>query len=262
MRYLVSLLTATPSVPPLLRMVEQASFTISVNLDDSGVVEGQLAALYSRSELITTRFPLPFSLEAEPSQGVVRVVKSGDGLMEGDVLRACSTLEFRYDSTRRETLLGAGFRGRRPRTASSAARPADDAWWQRLWNQAGAELGGFTQQLPTRVLFVADGRPYVQVTDALVANQVDKSVNEIVMLFERPLVDERAMGEAPLLDTAAARGEASFVPRDDDQASLDPGEAADDVAAILGTLSQFAEDDEGYEERGNSKRRRRPRRGS
>ena len=49
-------------------------------------------------------------------------------------------------------------------------------------------LTAFAELEPTKVLFVCDGRPYRQVKDALLANQCDRGVREIVMLFERPSV--------------------------------------------------------------------------
>ena len=73
---------------PLLRArgssAERASFEISVDLGEgSGIVDGDLPALFTRSELLTVRYPLPFALEAEPMQGVVKVVEAGNGLQVG-----------------------------------------------------------------------------------------------------------------------------------------------------------------------------------
>ncbi len=42
--------------------------------------------------------PLPFKLHAEPSLGVIRVRRGGNGLCAGDVLRACSTFHVRVQS--------------------------------------------------------------------------------------------------------------------------------------------------------------------
>jgi hypothetical protein len=106
------------------RMQSPGSFEASVNLGEgSGVVEGDLSALYTRSTLLTVRFELPFTLECEPLQGVMRVKKAGNGLLVGDVLRACSTLEFRHDSARREYRIGSGMRGK-PTIIWSAWRAA------------------------------------------------------------------------------------------------------------------------------------------
>ena len=43
----------------------QRSFDISVNLGEDGIVTGVLRALFTRSTLVTVRYPLPFALEAE-----------------------------------------------------------------------------------------------------------------------------------------------------------------------------------------------------
>ena len=55
------------------------------------------------------------------------------------------------------------------------------AYFQSNWNP----LTAFQTQRPAKCLFVADGEPYSRVQDALVANEVGK-VREIVLIFERP----------------------------------------------------------------------------
>ena len=109
--------------------------------EGDGTVTHEFRPYFSSSALITMRYPVPHVLEAEPTQGVIKVTKSGDGLFEGDVrrlpgslrtaphrlrsrrrphtavrtpppshaatrppqvLRAFSTLEMRYDSAKKE----------------------------------------------------------------------------------------------------------------------------------------------------------------
>ena len=170
-------------------------FDYSVDLGDaSGTVGGELPALFTHSVLMTVRYPLPFTLEAEALKGTVQVVEAGYGLQIGDVLRACSTPEFRYDSVRRRACYGTGIRGQRsPANQFDDAKVLDDdsSWLNALMRRANAELGGFRQTRPSKVLFVADGRPYQQVTDALVANTVDRGIESIVMLFERQVNPNR-----------------------------------------------------------------------
>ena len=179
------------------------SFDVAVDLGEGSIVEGSLSALFTESELVTVRYPLPFSLEVEPRQGMMKVIQNGNGLLDGDVLRACTTLEFRYDTARRQVVCGSGFRGRRA-ASGPATDDRSDSWWQRLFRDANAELGGFgIKSNPDKVLFVADGKPYEVVSDALIANQVDRGVDSIVMLFERP---KQAAQDARSAATA-------FVPR-------------------------------------------------
>ena len=54
--------------------------------------------------------------------------------------------------------------------------------------RAHSELGGFKEQRPRKVLFLTDGRTPAEVRDALTANTLDRGVESIVMLFERPLM--------------------------------------------------------------------------
>lgn len=227
---------------PLLRArgssAERASFEISVDLGEgSGIVDGDLPALFTRSELLTVRYPLPFALEAEPMQGVVKVVEAGNGLQVGDVLRACSTPELRYDSTQKRVCYGAGYRGTVPPAVGAKAAGRTEDWLGTLFQRATAELGGFAQTRPTKVLFVADGRPHQQVTDALTANTLERGVESIVMLFERPLSapsDEvSGTGGAGVAGGAAvvppAQRQRSFVPR----SRGEPDAGIDDLGAAL-----------------------------
>jgi len=197
-----------------------------VNLGEgSGLVQGELSTIFTHSVLVTVRYPLPWDLKACCVNGVVRVYEDGHGLLIGDVLRACSTLELRYDSARGETCIGSGFRGR--------VRPGDGVpeetagWLQRAVTRlvggiAGAprprpgllpELQPFRETSPTKVLFLADGQSDQRVTDALAANTADK-VQEVVMLFERPVEIESQLpveqpssksSFAPLTDSDISR---------------------------------------------------------
>jgi len=219
-------------------------FEVSVDLGEgSGIVDGDLPALFSNSVLLTVRYPLPFALEADPKQGVVRVVKPGNGLQVGDVLRACSTPELRYDSTRKRLCYGAGFRGKRPPSERVESYNRDESWLGgigEIFQRATAELGGFQETQPDKVLFIADGRPYQQVTDALTANSLDRGVESIVMLFERPVrtsaagtgnVAAGAGGPATLPQPPpAATSSASFVPRQDED---DEDEDGQDLGSLL-----------------------------
>mmetsp|Transcript_65682 Transcript_65682/g.109129 ORF Transcript_65682/g.109129 Transcript_65682/m.109129 type:complete len:143 (+) Transcript_65682:3-431(+) len=140
--------------------------------------------------LITVRYSLPFHLEAEPLHGVVQVVKDHNGLVQGDVLRAFSTPELRYDSASQETRFAGGFRGTHKFAGNRSDDQDDASFWMRflrLLRNAQAGLGINPELLPTKVLFLADGQPYQRVRDALCANTLDKT-NEIVMIFERPLL--------------------------------------------------------------------------
>ena len=68
--------------------------TIDLGEGDGSVVH-EFEPYFSSSTLITMRYPLPYTLEAAPVQGVIRVTDTCDGLIEGDVLRAFSTLQLR-----------------------------------------------------------------------------------------------------------------------------------------------------------------------
>ena len=115
--------------------------------EGDGTVTHEFRPYFSSSALITMRYPVPHTLEAEPIQGVIKVTQAGDGLFEGDVrhpptrshrrphaaaltppsshrrshataltrcelrrqvLRAFSTLEMRYDSGAKEVRFGDG----------------------------------------------------------------------------------------------------------------------------------------------------------
>ena len=76
-----------------------ATFSVKVDLgDDRGVVHTYLEPLFSASTLLTVRYPLPATIRAVPSSGVLRVSTSGNGLREGDVLRCCTTFHRRMES--------------------------------------------------------------------------------------------------------------------------------------------------------------------
>ena len=160
-------------------------FDVKIDLGDgSGIVEHSLQPFFSRSSLVTVRVPLPFELQADPIQGAFKVVQDGYGLRVGDVLRACSTLVLRYDSETREVRVGPGLPGKAD-DSSPATAPSIPQWlssFQSNWNP----LTAFAEQRPAKCLFIADGQPHSRVTDALVANEVGK-VREIVLVFERPL---------------------------------------------------------------------------
>lgn len=123
-------------------------FSFEVSLGEGiGAMQHELQPLFTSSELVTVRYPLPLELAAEPAQGVMRVYEDGNGLLVGDVLRACSTFKVQMDSS----------------------------------------FGLFPMGTkPTKCLYIADGQPPEKVIDALTANTEDKA-DEILMIFERPL---------------------------------------------------------------------------
>ena len=72
------------------------TFVATIELGEGdGTVVHEFDPYFSSSTLITMRYPVPYTLEASPLQGVIKVTESGDGLIEGDVLRAFSTLQLR-----------------------------------------------------------------------------------------------------------------------------------------------------------------------
>lgn len=172
------------------------AFQVHVDLGEgSGYAQIELDPYFSDSDLVTLRLPLPFELEAEPIQGVYKVVKPGYGLLEGDVLRAFSTMVIRYDSQLKSVRCGPGVPGQLPGDGklppqvdngpleflTSGARRVVE----KILGPSIDELGAFAERKPAKCLFVADGQPHYAVEDALVANVPDKT-NEIVMIFERP----------------------------------------------------------------------------
>ena len=164
----------------------QKPFTFHCEVDlgeGGGVVSHEFVPYFSASQLVVLRFPLPFELEAKQVSGVMKVVQTGLGLLEGDILRAFSTLELRYDSELREVRFGEGIT---PQRATPLQRNGLLREVERRLGMISAELGGFMPKPPTRCLFITDGQPLQKVTDALVANTPDKA-REIVMVFERPL---------------------------------------------------------------------------
>lgn len=112
----------------------------------AGVVQQELQALFSSSDLVTVRYKLPLYLSLAPELGQMRVTKSGKGLLVGDVLRACSTLQMKVENA--FGLLPIGTR-------------------------------------KYKCLFICDGQPSYKVIEALTANTEDVA-SEIVLVFERP----------------------------------------------------------------------------
>lgn len=175
------------------QLAADKSFCVRVDLGEgSGFAECDLQPYFTDSDLVTLRVPLPFELEAEPVQGVYKVVKPGYGLQEGDVLRAFSTFAMRYDSRLKETRCGTGVPGK----LEDSAKGADESpiaavtslarrSLEGLLGPSIMELGAFAETRPSKVLFVADGESHQAVADALVANVPEKT-KEIVMIFERP----------------------------------------------------------------------------
>ena len=166
------------------------TFVATIDLGEGdGTVVHEFEPYFSSSTLILMRYPVPYTLEAKPMQGVIKVTDTGDGLIEGDVLRAFSTLQLRYDSNARARLYGEGLLGE----ANEEERRRS---WKRWRDVSGGMLSSLARRLglgkinpevkPPRCLFVSQGQPYQQVIDALVANTPDKT-REIVMVFERPL---------------------------------------------------------------------------
>mmetsp|Transcript_32335 Transcript_32335/g.53500 ORF Transcript_32335/g.53500 Transcript_32335/m.53500 type:complete len:279 (+) Transcript_32335:8-844(+) len=150
-----------------------SNFELAVDLGEgNGIVQNlRFEPYFSSSQLLTFRFAVPFALEAEPCQGVFKVVESGNGLLAGDVLRAFSTIQMRYDSRRKEYRYGPGI------CPTCGVGPARG-------RPGGMEL---IKERPARkCLYKSDGRPHQEVMDALLANTADKT-REIVMLFEREI---------------------------------------------------------------------------
>lgn len=165
----------------------QEPFNLKIDLGDgSGIVEHSLQPFFTKSSLVTVRVPLPFQLQADPIQGAFKVVEDGYGLRIGDVLRACSTLALRYDSAARTSRVGPGLPGKALEASGSAASATAMPQWLSAFQSNWNPLTAFAEQRPTKCLFIADGQPHSVVTDALVANEVGK-VREIVLVFERPL---------------------------------------------------------------------------
>lgn len=122
---------------------QEHTFSLEVDLgEDGGTVRESLPPLFTSSDLVTVRLQLPFSLPAEPSQGVLRVTTDGHGLHQGDVVRAFTTFGMRPSNP----LFGALRTGKR------------------------------------RCLFVADGQPAPQVIDALKANTEDMTSDVLLFV--------------------------------------------------------------------------------
>jgi len=155
---------------PLCRAATvQPVFELCIDLGEgNGVVEGELTPLFTRSELVSVRYQVPFALEASADKGVVRIDTAGLGLLAGDVLRACSTLEMRYDSETRTVRLGPGFHGRKRALGQEGevASRSGARWWERKLRRsvpsALDELGVFIETCPAKVLFIADGQSFAK----------------------------------------------------------------------------------------------------
>lgn len=118
-----------------------SNFRVSVRLSDEVLLTQEFQPLFSASEMLTLRLPLPIDLKAAPYAGTLRISEDGYGLRRGDVLRACSSVQ----------------------KASI------------LWSDAA----------PKQCLFLADGQPAPVVVKALVANTIDKGVEDLVLVVER-----------------------------------------------------------------------------
>jgi hypothetical protein len=172
--------------------------------EGDGTVTHEFRPYFSSSALITMRYPVPHTLEAEPIQGVIKVTKAGDGLFEGDVrhphcshhrphtaaltppsshrrlhaaaltrcdlrpqvLRAFSTLEMRYDSGAKEVRFGDGILGEEP--ADSEQRRASS-------NAGAADEASRTPAAQLRSL-VADPRRLGQLSGEL-GGAVARAIN-------------------------------------------------------------------------------------
>ena len=173
---------ARPCVSSEVRATALDRFRLSVDLGEGdGSVQLEFQPYFSSSQFLTSRYPVPFTLEAEPTGGVIKVTDTGEGLIEGDVLRAFSTLEVRLDSASGERkYIEGGLRG----------AAVDEVERKRSWRRRNPARGLLRwinpETKPERCLFVFEGQPYQQVVDALVANSADKT-GEIVMVFERPV---------------------------------------------------------------------------
>jgi hypothetical protein len=49
--------------------------------------------LFSASEMLTVRLPLPLDLRAAPYAGTLRIIEDAYSLLRGDVIRACSSIK-------------------------------------------------------------------------------------------------------------------------------------------------------------------------
>ena len=136
----------TPRAPPAACSLRE-TFTVAVDLGDGVKLAEELVPLFSESDIVTVRYPLPFELAAEAEHGVMRVTRDGNGLLTGDVLRLCSTFTMRMDAV-------------------------------------GGLLPMGTK--PTKCLFLADGQPPQRVVEALTANTDDRT-EDVWMAFERPV---------------------------------------------------------------------------
>ena len=82
--------------------------------------------------------------------------------------------------------MGPGLPGKLPDGgAPAAATPLGVPSWLASFQTNWNPLTAFAEKKSRKILFLADGETPQRVTDALVANEVGK-VGEIVLVFERP----------------------------------------------------------------------------
>ena len=120
-----------------------STFQVRVRIGSEELTQ-EFQPLFSASEMLTVRLPLPLDLRAAPYAGTLRIIEDAYGLLRGDVVRACSSIK-------KASMLEA------------------------LWSDSA----------PERCLFLADGQPAPVVVEALVANTIDKGVEDLVLLVER-----------------------------------------------------------------------------
>ena len=123
------------------------TFTVRVDTDE-GAVKLDLRPLFSESELLTVRLPLPILLNAAQHAGMFRVTSDGFGLRRGDVLRACTSYR-QFEGSAMGKMFGLA------------------AW--------------------SKYLFVADGHPMDIVFEALTANTEERGATEVMLFMEREL---------------------------------------------------------------------------
>jgi hypothetical protein len=116
-------------------------FQVRIDIDGS-VLQETLRPLFTASELVTVRLPLPLELPAEAAGGVIRVTANGNGMRIGDVLRCFTTAQRRMGDT----------------------------------------FGLFAVAKLKRCLFVADGQPPDRVIEALTANTPEITENIVLVV--------------------------------------------------------------------------------
>ena len=132
--------------------MKSSTFSVQIQLDDESTHKQELQPLFSQSELLTVRLPLPFALSAAQHAGQLAVTRDGFGMRTGDVLRLCSTYE-RDIRSRAQLAL---------RSILPAAAPPS-----------------------RRFMFECDGQPMDRVRRALVANSETVGATDILLVLER-----------------------------------------------------------------------------